>query len=159
MSSCPDHRARHHRETFSATRSPAAVVPVVSPRRGLLAAFFITLLTLVALHIDCAGPEFAVPTDAVPTAAHTAKPALAHLGAHLPARDDCCAHDRHPALDTVLPAGTKPGLAGLLWWIVAVVAVTALASWAATAVRGPPIRPAPARTGRDILTHLSIDRR
>lgn len=111
---------------------------------------FVALLTLVVLHTDCVVAE-------AETAGTAASSTPAHLGSHLPAWDDCCAHDRHVVLDSVLPADpAKLWPPGHVWD--AVTTVT-LARWHhhATAVRGPP--GPPPRTGRDILTHLGIARR
>ncbi|MBF5001372.1 hypothetical protein IRT45_30015 [Nocardia sp. BSTN01] len=124
-------------------------------RRGVVAMIFVALLTLVALHTDCVVADAETAGTSASSAA--AKSTLAHLGSHLPAWDDCCAHDRHIVLDSVLPADpVKLWPPGQVWDAVA--AVTP-ARWHrhATAVRGPP--GPPPRTGRDILTHLGIARR
>ncbi|WP_146102272.1 hypothetical protein [Nocardia nova] len=129
--------------------------PVPRPRRGVAALIFVFLLTLVALHTDCTVAEAETSGAAASSAA--AKSALAHLGSHLPAWDDCCAHDRHMVLDSVLPADPAK-----LWppgqlWAAAEPATAATSHFLATAVRGPP--GPPPRTGRDILTHFGIARR
>ncbi|WP_157104099.1 hypothetical protein [Nocardia kruczakiae] len=128
---------------------------VLRSRRGVVAMIFVALLTLVALHTDCVVADAA--TAGAPASSAATKSTLAHLGSHLPAWDDCCAHDRHVVLDSVLPADpVKLWPPGHVWDAVA--AVTP-ARWHrhATAVRGPP--GPPPRTGRDILTHLGIARR
>jgi hypothetical protein len=117
--------------------------------------FVVALLALVALHTDCVVADGETAGASASSAA--ARPALAHLGSHLPAWDDCCAHDRHVVLDSVLPTDpVKLWPPGNVWDAVAVVTP---ARWHrhGTAVRGPP--GPPPRTGRDILTHLGIARR
>lgn len=116
---------------------------------------FVFLLTLLALHTDCAVADAETPGAVASSAA--AKSPLVHLGSHLPAWDHCCVHDRHVVLDSVLPADpAKLWPPGQLW--AAVEPITA-ASWhlLPTAVRGPP--GPPPRIGRDILTHFGIARR
>ena len=125
-------------------------------RRGAVLAILIAL-TAAVLHLDCAVAGAAPTVE--PTSARPAVSAPAHPGAHLPAWDDCCAHDRYLVQASVLPADTaKHGLLGLLSFVV-VAAVLAPRFPAATAVRGPPRSPPFIRTGRRILTHLGIDRR
>ncbi|WP_063002353.1 hypothetical protein [Nocardia mikamii] len=144
---------------FAAAVGPAAgadaVSSVLRSRRGVAAMIFVALLTLVALHTDCAVAD---AETAGPSASSAApKSAPAHLGSHLPAWDDCCAHDRHVVLDSVLPADpAKLWPPGHLWDAVATV-TAARRHHRATTVRGPP--GPPPRTGRDILTHLGIARR
>ncbi|SUA43552.1 Uncharacterised protein [Nocardia africana] len=116
---------------------------------------FAFLLTLVALHTDCTVADAEISAATASSAAAT--PALVHLGSHLPVWDDCCAHDRHVVLDSMLPADpAKLWPPGHVW---ATGETVTAASWhfLAPTVRGPP--GPPSRTGRDILTYFGIARR
>ncbi|MGW5519916.1 putative copper homeostasis (lipo)protein LpqS [Nocardia africana] len=128
---------------------------VPRPRRGVAALIVVFLLTLVALHTDCTVDDAETSSATASSAAATST--LVHLGSHLPAWDDCCAHDRHVVLDSTLPADPAK-----LWppsGLADTGETVAATSWhfLATAVRGPP--GPPPRTGRDILTHFGIARR
>ncbi|MEV5652611.1 hypothetical protein AB0L57_30555 [Nocardia sp. NPDC052254] len=125
-------------------------------RRGAVVVLLIALWTAV-LHLDCvvAGAE----SPGASAAARPTAVATAHSSAHLPAWDDCCAHDRYLVQPSVLLADpAKHWLAGL-WSFVVIAAVLVPRFPAATAVRGPPGAPAFTRTGRQILTRLGIARR